>query len=313
MAEICDDVINRAADVVADRLRTTVAQVEPFGSGAINQCYKLVTATRPVVLKVFRSRDWPEEGKLHWIEDQLRRRDIAHPQILAYSRCDEFFINGYVIFEHVAGTDAHTLMRQKQLSATTFYERLGELLGRVHAIRINKFGLVNGGAGMYASFLGRLLRRGEGLDRLKRNEHEGPELRRRVAAKVRSNLKALAVRCAPALTHGDPHPKNCLLTERGELVLVDWDNATSSLGLRDYALSTYLRRKETPTAHGEAGLRQVGKSFFRRYGRLDFAPAEIVRLEQTWHLIWTYNSLARLRENDPVAYRTERDYLSSLM
>jgi aminoglycoside phosphotransferase (APT) family kinase protein len=311
MAENTDAEKARVAEAVEATSGAPVERVEALGGGTVNRCYRLVTAaTQTLVVKVFGSGTWPEEGKLQWIDEQLSRRGIPHPRMLAYARRHALFPCGFAVFENVPGVNAHTLMKQNRLTAESFYERLGETLGRVHAVGVAKFGLINGGEGMYPRFLGRLLRRGEGFDRLRRGRGEEAELRRRVAAKIISDLKALDARGAPALTHGDPSPQNCVLTTGGELVLVDWDNATASLGLRDYALVTYACRR----AAGDAARPgEIGAAFFRRYGELDFAPADVARLERAWHLIWTYNGLVRSRDKETASYARARSYLLSLL
>ncbi len=298
------------AEVVKATLGVQVERAEALGGGTVNRCYRLVTAAQTLVVKVFGSSGWPEEGKLQWVNEQLSRRGIPHPRMLAHTRRHALFPNGFAVFENVPGADAYTLMKQNRLTAESFYEMLGETLSRVHAVGVAKFGLINGGAGMYPRFLGRLLKSGEGFDRLRRGRGEEAELRSRVAAKIIGDLKVPAARATPALTHGDPSPQNCVLTGGGELVLVDWDNATASLGLRDYALVTYARRK---AADGEPRPHEVGAAFFRRYGKLAFAPADVARLERAWHLIWTYNRLVRAREKETPSYLQARSYLLSLL
>ena len=46
----------------------------PFGN--INEVFKVEADGRAYVFKVFRNADWPEAGKLPWVESRLKRRGV---------------------------------------------------------------------------------------------------------------------------------------------------------------------------------------------------------------------------------------------
>ena len=67
-----DSLIERAVESV---LNTAVVGSARMTGGEVNDNYKIEAEDRAFVVKVFK-RDWPEEGKLPWIERHLTQDEV---------------------------------------------------------------------------------------------------------------------------------------------------------------------------------------------------------------------------------------------
>jgi Ser/Thr protein kinase RdoA (MazF antagonist) len=303
--------INKAVEAA---LRTKVTRHSRIARGITNLVYKVETRDGVVVLKLFRNKDWPEGGKLEWTEHRLSEENIPHARMLYLSRGDAIFPDGYAIYEYIEGEEPEILIREGRLTIEEFCERLGALLRRIHQIKFQRYGYINRGDGTNRDFIGRRLEDGrDDVDTLRRFESEDQMLYLRARARVEESLKPLGHYYAPVLTHGDPNPKNCIWMKDGQLVLVDWDNAASSLWIRDYAHLTYLcLKRASPETAGEY-MSKVRDSFFRGYGEIDFSSADLALMERAWHIIWAHNALPCLRQSGVDDFIRTRDYLLSLL
>lgn len=303
--------IDTVCAAVQNALKTTVLDGRKISEDAINKVYRIDMRDGPVVLKIFRSRTWPEAGKLEWINQELAKLEITQPKILFQSSGNSFLPRPFIIWELIDGTNIETLIRRGALTQQEFCERLGDLLARVHRVNIVRYGAINGGKGMHSSFIS-LFERQHGIDTLRRNNGVDEQLYSRVKDKLIGSFAQFEQRFSAVLTHGDPSIRNCLLTTDGQLVLLDWDNASASLWTRDYAHVTYSCAKAM-RFKSVAPLAEIRKSFFHGYGTPDFMPAEIDHIEQAWHVLWSYNALARASETHSPGHAPVRDYLFSLL
>lgn len=279
-----------------------------INKGITNDVFKVVTARQVLLLKVFRIEDWPEDGKLQWVERQLAARHIAHTRILHYTRDKTLFPHGFMISEWVAGRGGECLLQDGPGASEEFYEKMGTLLKSIHDIKARAYGYLNEGAGTHPDFVAQRLEVGcADVDQLRRAD---ADLYQRVRTKVVALLTPLAHRFSPVLTHGDPHPRNCLWSE-GQLMLVDWDNAAASVWIRDYAHLTYLRLCLSPQPASIEQREQLRACFFKGYGATDFTQVEIAQVEDALHVLWAYNSLSYLRQTKPETFRRAQDFLLS--
>jgi Ser/Thr protein kinase RdoA (MazF antagonist) len=303
--------INRAVEAA---LRTRVTGHSRIRRGTTNHVYKVETADGTIILKLFRDKDWPEPGKLEWVEQRLREENIPHAGTLYHSGGDDIFSAGYVLYEYLAGEQPENLIDEGRLTVEDFYEQLGSLLSRVHRIKVQRYGYVSRGAGSHRDFVKHRLGEGhDDVDMLCRVEDEDQTLYLRARAKLAESLRPLGRHYAPVLTHGDPNPKNCIWLKSGQPVLVDWDNAAASLWIRDYAHVTYLSLKRARQEAVGEYVRKVRDAFFKGYGKIDFSFADLARIEKAWHIISAHNSLPYLRRNRPEDFTRTRDYLLSLL
>ena len=280
MTQLTEEIDASVPEAVECALGLKVLSTQWIKRGIINRVYRVETDGGRFVVKVFRSRMWPEEGKLEWIEKQLAGLDILYPRTIFSSRDSSVFPSGFMIAEHIEGRDAWGAIDDGSLTTERFIEELGRILRGVHSVRVKAFGHLCDGQGVYLDFIEqRLEKTAKDVDQIARRDDDLYDV---VRDRTRQRLLPFRDLYRPVLTHGDPNPHNCILTESGQLALVDWDNAASSIWLRDYAHLTY--RLLTDESGREA--------FFNGYGATDLDRETIQRIERTFHLIWDYNSLS---------------------
>jgi aminoglycoside phosphotransferase (APT) family kinase protein len=312
MTQLTEEVDSKIPLAVESALGVKVLSTEWIKLGIVNRVFRVETDGGSFVVKVFRSRTWPEDGKLQWVEKQLLKLGILHPRIVFFSRDASVFPNGFMITEHIEGRDAWEAIDDGSLTTERFCEQLGQILSRVHSVRVNAFGHLCNGQGVYESFIEqRLARTTKDVDQIAGRVHDLYDL---VRDKVRTRLLDFKHLYRPVLTHGDPNPHNCILTASGQLALVDWDNAAASVWIRDYAQLTYRLlqslHEETPDKKDE----RAREAFFNGYGATDLDREAIQRIERTFHLIWDYNSLSNVElRSDPEAFRETKERLLRLL
>ena len=312
MTQLSEEVNSNISQAVECVLGVKVLSAEQIKLGIVNRVYRVETDGGRFVVKVFRSRTWPEKGKLQWIEKELLKLRILHPRIVFFSRDAAVFPNGLMITEHIEGRDAWEAIDDGTLTTERFCEELARILSRVHSVRVKAFGHLCNGQGVYENFIEqRLARTPKDVDQLAGRDDD---LYERVRHQVRQRLLPFEHLFRPVLTHGDPNPHNCILTESGQLALVDWDNAASSVWLRDYAQVTYrllTALHEDPPDKKDESAREA---FFNGYGATDLDRETIRQIERTFHLIWDYNSLSNddLR-SDPETYSKTKERLLRLL
>ena len=123
---------------VAKVLDTKVLSAHKIKSGEINHVYKVSTSKGFFVARVFRYDDWPENGKLEWIEKQLGRLKVPHAKMVYYSKSKTFFPNGFMISEYVEGVDGTSAVKKGIITEYELYYKFGELSRKIHKIKIKK-------------------------------------------------------------------------------------------------------------------------------------------------------------------------------
>jgi thiamine kinase len=101
-----------------------------------------------------------------------------------------------------------------------------------------------------------------------------------------------------AICHGDFHPENITLTERGPVIL-DWMDATQGSPLADAARSAYLLAKAAlpPDMPGKLLIQLIRERFTRTYLNIHLARLECD--PQEWSAWQTVIAAGRLAENIP--------------
>ena len=95
-------------------------------------------------LKLYKSKEWPEEGKIHFVYQRLSRNNIPCAEMIAYSREEELYPNGYLIERKVQGKAADKIRLDRE-QETGLYVNLAGLVFSVHGIRIQNFGYIGNG------------------------------------------------------------------------------------------------------------------------------------------------------------------------
>ncbi|MBO4290856.1 MAG: hypothetical protein J5898_02995 [Lachnospiraceae bacterium] len=82
---------------------------------------------------------WPEEGKIPFVYRSLSQKSIPHAELIAYSREDAAYPNGYLIERGLPGTAADQ-MRLDREQEIKLYAKLAELVSSVHEVCIENYG-----------------------------------------------------------------------------------------------------------------------------------------------------------------------------
>lgn len=306
--------VERAA---ASVLGAPVLGVERLTHGDINRVFKVETPGRAFVLKVFSRRDWPEEGKLPWVEARLGDRAVPRAKLLRYTRGGEFFPHGFSVSEYVAGANAKQAIREGRLEALDYLEMAGAYLRRVHEIGVPRYGYLGGGAGAEEDYVGWLVgwELKDRFDELRDAPGLGAGLYAEAARRVEKILRRYERRLRPALVHADATPKNAILTGGGRMLLVDWDEALAAPWLHDYTNLTYwysyILHRGALEVRDKA---EVRASFFRGYGGPEFDADELDALESALHAVQAAGVLAfYFQRGDAEGFGHARELLLRLL
>ena len=286
--------------------------------GNVNSVYRVAAAGRSYALKVFTHADWPERGKLPWVESVLARGGVPRARLVHYTREAGHFPHGFSLCEFVEGENCKAAIRRGGLTPAAYFELAGALLKRVHAVSLPLYGYIGDGGGMCEDFVGWLLGCDvrDGLREVDDGTRPADTLYALIERKTGPALRRYESRFRPSLVHGDCTPKNGVLTGEGLLVLVDWDEAVGGFWVRDYAGLTYwysYTRKDGGEP-GDAGAGEARAAFFRGYGEPGFDADELREIERALHTAMAAGEMSYLyKAGDAPGYAKTRERLLRLL
>jgi len=118
-----------------------------LGFGNVNSVYRVEAAGRAYALKVFRHADWPEAGKLPWVEASLARGGVPRAPLLHYTREAGRFPHGFSLNEFVEGENCKAAVRRGALAPAAYFGLAGALLKKVHTVSLPRYGYIGDGGG----------------------------------------------------------------------------------------------------------------------------------------------------------------------
>ena len=214
------DIVRQTAE---QELNSKVTVI-PFGNMTINQVFRIVTENdERYIFKIYSNSDWPEKGKLLFIDRKLTELGVPHANIVKYGSA-EAFPNGYNIERCMTGTTCDKAdLSDRELA--DIFSKLGAFAGRVHAVKFDKFGYIGNGSPDYASFEEFI---GEFFEDISANlvRQKLYDAKSLAAAeeKILNGVKSVRGLSA-VLCHGDLSDKNIMLDKAGEICLIDYDDA----------------------------------------------------------------------------------------
>ncbi len=233
------------------QMKQAAITVQPFDHVTNNHVFKIETAARPYIFKVYSSNDWPENGKLPFVCRKLAECRIPHAELFVFDRSNENFPGGYLIEECLPGTTADRLTLS-QAETLKLFEQLAVLVSCVHQIKMNGYGYTGDGSPAGWTTVSEHL-----ADVLQDNIPCLAEAGVMPAAELDVVYHALQERLKvcdtypPVLCHGDLSAKN-MLVHAGDITLIDWDDTHSLCWMADIARLTLWMKMhyDAKTAEG---------------------------------------------------------------
>ncbi|MBT6254330.1 phosphotransferase [Candidatus Uhrbacteria bacterium] len=97
-------------------------------------------------------------------------------------------------------------------------------------------------------------------------------------------------RFGPVLVHGDCGPTNQILSEEGDLFMIDWDYARRGVWLEDLVPIILSAGQFSETEQVEEVTLEIRKSFLKGYGVTEYSEKEIIEIERVFIAIaYLYN------------------------
>lgn len=188
------------------------------------------------IFKTYRSKNWPENGKLLYVNKLLKEHGIKYPKEVAYTRAHPYFQNGYVLEEKISGVPI--LDKEFDLDfGIKAYKLLANFVKRVHEIKFDNYGYINDGNPEYLTFSEYV------KDTLEKNlkilyEHNILEKNEVMNLADIICYKFDELELVPVLAHGDLSMRNVIYNDE-EVVLIDWDDAMALPYQADIARMTF--------------------------------------------------------------------------
>jgi len=202
----------------------------------INHVFRIGTEDGRYIFKNYRSPGYPEEGKMPFIAERLAERNIPHAGIFSCNRGDDDFPNGYIIEECLPGITADRLALTEE-ETCGIYKKLAALAAKIHQIKFENYGFIEGGAPDCATFTQHLENNFiYGPNRMQGTytDAELNEPKRNLVEKLRP-----CDEIQPCLCHIDIQLKNTLVYD-DTVALIDWDDARAFPAIVDIARLTLL-------------------------------------------------------------------------
>jgi aminoglycoside phosphotransferase (APT) family kinase protein len=221
-----------------------------------------------------------------------------------------------MITEFLEGCNGNEAVKRKQISFSEAFFKTGQILKKVHGIKIKKFGDICNEHEQSLDFIGNKLKAVKSrIKRLEISKAIKQRLYPVIENIIKDNLRQFNKRFVPVLNHGDANRENAIYTPKGDWVLIDWDNAYAGIWLEDYTELTYWVDWERKSAYAKRIHTLIRKNFFTGYGAHDFTDGQIAKIEKILHIIKTTNMMVyyHFDKKSPDEFKKTRNKLYKLI
>ncbi len=301
-----DTTLEAVKQIIKSNFGCRAEEIRKFENVTNNFVYSFTVSDERYILKLYRSTDWPEDGKVRFVNRLLIQNNIPCAELIAYSpysRDDKVYPNGYLIEREIQGTAADKISfdREREIE---LYVRLAELVSSIHNIRIQNFGYIGSGIACYDSMIAFF--EDEFDDRIDDgskgtiSETRLKKLKEKFFSTMRNFDDLPSVLC-----HGDLSKKNMIMQDNGEILLIDWDDAMAFNWMADIARLTFWMKLN----YNEQDSALFRGAFLEHY-RTSYRRSEFVSFESAFHI---YSALDSLIFSKSIGDKEMEDRLKSYL
>ncbi|MDE6421142.1 MAG: aminoglycoside phosphotransferase family protein [Lachnospiraceae bacterium] len=278
-----DITLETVNQIIKSNFGRCAEEIRKFENVTNNFVYSFTVSDKHYILKLFRSTDWPEDGKVPFVNQLLIQNHIPCAELIAYSRTDPIYPNGYLIEREVQGIAADRQVFDKE-QEMELYVKLAELVSSIHNIKIKNYGYIGSGIACYESmtsfFEDEFDRLDNGLKEII-SESRFRKMKEKFLGTMRDFEDLPSVLC-----HGDLSKKNIIVQDHGEILLIDWDDATAFNWMADISRLTFWMKLN----YNEQDCVLFRNTFLKHY-RTAYRKSEFISFESAFHIYSALDSL----------------------
>ena len=109
-----DRMMETVENIIASHFGCKAEEIGRIENVTNNSVYPFTVAGEQYFLKLYRSKDWPEEGKIPFVYRSLSQKGIPHAELIAYCRENAASSNGYLIEHEIPGTAADKMQLDRE-------------------------------------------------------------------------------------------------------------------------------------------------------------------------------------------------------
>jgi len=300
-----DTILETVNQIIKSNFGCCAEKIRKFENVTNNFVYSFTVLDRHYILKLYRSTDWPENGKVQFVNQLLIQNNIPCAELIAYSRNDQLYPNGYLIEREVQGIAADKILFDRE-EEIELYVKLAKLVSSIHNIKIKNFGYIGNGIACYENiiffFEDEFDRINNGLkDTI--SETQLKKMRQKFFNAMRDFEDLPSVLC-----HSDLSKKNIIVQDNGEILLIDWDDAIAFNWMADISRLTFWMKLN----YNKQDCALYRSTFLKHY-QTTYRKSEFTSFESAFHIYSALDSLIFFKSiGDKEMENRLKSYLDSL-